>query len=182
MQPIKILVKWLHENVNHEHYIFTLQDFRLLLPELSDSAFKTLMSRAVKGGILEKICRNLYTYNANLYSKGHLLFHAATYLRSCAFNYISLETALSDLGIISQVPINTITIMTSGRSNIISCHRFGIIEFIHTQQKPEHIMEQLTYDPNLRLWRAHATLALRDMKITHRNCDLIDWNTVNELI
>ncbi len=27
-----------------------------------------------------------------------------------------------------------------------------------------------------------STLALRDMKTTHRNCDLIDWSVVNEFI
>ena len=31
------------------------------------------------------------------------------------FNYISLETALSDEGVISQIPINRITIMSTGR-------------------------------------------------------------------
>lgn len=162
--------------------MFTLQDFRSLFPQLSQKAFKTLMHRAVKTNVLERICRNLYAYKADLYSKGRLLFHAVACLRSSEFNYISLETALSDFGIISQIPLNTITIMSSGRSNIITCQRFGMIEFIHTKQKPEHIIHQLTYDQNLRLWRASPKLALRDMKITHRNCDLINWDTLNEFI
>jgi hypothetical protein len=43
-------------------------------------------------------------------------------------------------------------------------------------------MKQLSYDANCRLWRATVPLALRDMKATHRNCDLIDWDIANEFI
>lgn len=32
------------------------------------------------------------------------------------------------------------------------------------------------------MWRANVALALRDMKATRRNCDLIDWDIVNEFI
>jgi hypothetical protein len=103
-------------------------------------------------------------------------------MRSDSFNYISLETVLSDFGVISQLPINRIFIMSSGRSNIISCGEFGTIEFVHTTQKPINLRGQLTYDSNYGLWRANVPLALRDMKNTHRNCDLIDWDIANEFI
>lgn len=181
-QPIKILHKWLQQNTSREHYLFTLHDLRPLFPQLSDAAFKTFMSRAAKQHVLEKICRGLFAYNIASYSNGRLLFHAAAYLRSNEFNYISLETVLSDAGIISQIPINTISIMSSGRSNKIVCGQFGTIEFIHTKQKPTDIMDQLTYDPDCGLWRASIRLALSDMKRTHRNEDLIDWDIANELI
>lgn len=36
--------------------------------------------------------------------------------------------------IISQIPINRITLMSSGRSSIINCGTFGSIEFIHTKK------------------------------------------------
>ncbi|MEI6805472.1 MAG: hypothetical protein WCK49_03070 [Myxococcaceae bacterium] len=182
MQPSKILSKWLQENANQVHFLFSLQDLRNLCPELSDAAFKTLLSRMVKLGLLERICRNLYVDPRNAYSSGLLLFHAAAYLRSSEFNYISLETALSDAGVISQVPINWISIMSSGRTNLVNCGKFGTIEFIHTNQKPADLLGQLSYDANCKLWRASIGLAMRDMKKTHRNCDLINWELVNELI
>lgn len=90
------------------------------------------------------------------------------------FNYISLETALSDAGIISQIPSNWISIMSSGRSSKISCGDFGTIEFIHTQQKPSTLIPELTYDSSCGLWRASVDLALRDMKRAHRNFDLVE--------
>lgn len=182
MQPIKILIAWLQENASDKHYLFSLQDLRGLFPSLSEGAFKTLVSRTVKLGLLERVCRGIYAYKSALYSQGLLLFHAAAHVRSNEFNYISLETVLSDVGIISQIPINYISLMSSGRSTTISCGLFGTIEFIHTEQKPASIMDELQYDSACRLWRASPQLALRDMKRTYRNCDLIDWSVVNELV
>ena len=182
MQPIKILLRWLEHNADGQSYLFVLQDLHVLFPNLNDVAFKTLMSRAVTSGYLDRVCRGLYAYKASIYSQGLLLFHAAAYLRSDEFNYISLETALSDAGVISQIPINYISIMTSGSSGKILCGKFGTIEFVHTQQKPTDVMNQLVYDADCRLWRATVPLALKDMKRTRRNCDLIDWDVANEFI
>ncbi len=182
MQSIKILSRWLSQNADEKHYLFALRDLRSLFPDLSESAFKTLLSRAGDSGLLYRVCRGVYLYKEAYSQDGLLLFHTAALLRADMFNYISLETVLSDAGIISQIPINLITLMSSGRSNVISCGEFGSIEFIHTQQKPLELMSQLTYDHACGLWRAGVSLALRDMKMTRRNCDLIDWNLANELI
>ena len=82
----------------------------------------------------------------------------------------------------SQIPMNWISIMSSGRSSVISCGEFGTIEFVHTKQKPTELIAQLIYDHNCGLWRANVALAIRDMKATHRNCDLIDWGIADELV
>ena len=182
MQPLKILTSWLQDHVGDKDYLFTQKDLVSLCPDLSSGAFKTLLSRAADQGIIDRICRGLYAYKAQSHAKGRLLFHAASYLRSHCFNYISLETALSEAGCISQIPINWITIMSSGRTARISCGRFGTIEFVHTTITPSKLVDRLTYDPLCNLWRANIELALRDMKKTHRNCDLIDWKTVHELV
>ncbi|MBN1684801.1 MAG: hypothetical protein JW855_05150 [Gammaproteobacteria bacterium] len=182
MQPTKSLCNWLQQNATSEHYLFSFQDLRALYPYSSDAAFKTLLSRVVRTKCLERVCRGLYVYGKTIGSNGLLLFHAANHLRSNAFNYISLETVLSDAGVISQIPMHWISIMSSGRSNVVSCGKFGTIEFIHTNRRPTDIMDQLSYDANCRLWRASVKLALSDMKRTHRNCDLIDWDIANEFI
>ncbi len=181
MQPIRYLMQNLAKLANLDHCIFTPSDLRALLPKLSEAAFKTLLSRAVREKYLERVCRGLYFY-PQVAPSGLLLFHAAARLRAAGFNYISLETALSQAGVISQVPFNWISVMSSGRSNVISCGRFGTIEFVHTKQLPQQLASQLQYDSQCKLWRANVTLALRDMRATHRNLDLIDWSVVNELI
>lgn len=182
MQPIKTLTRWLQQHTSNENYLFTLHDLRSVCPTISIAAFKTLLSRAVKQGILERVCRGLYAFNSASNSNGLLLFHAAAYMRSNEFNYISLETALSDAGIISQIPLGYITIISSGRSNKISCGNFGTIEFIHTTRKPAEIIDKLTYDKSCRLWRASPKLAFEDMKKMHRDCSLINRDILNESI
>lgn len=182
MQPIKHLSQWLSENANNNHYIFTLRDLRPLFTDLSEASFKTLLSRAVRSKVLIRLCRGLYLYPKTQPNDGLLLFHAAAILRAEEFNYISLETALSDAGVISQIPMNFITIMSSGRSNTISCGDFGTIEFVHTNQKPNDLIDNLIYDHHCGMWHANTKQALRDMKATHRNTDLIDWDIANELI
>lgn len=182
MQPIKYLANWLVRHANEKHYLFTLKDLRALFPHLSDSAFKTLVSRAAFSDVLTRVCRGIYLYKKSCPSDGLLLFHVAALIRADEFNFISLETILSDAGVISQVPINWISLMSSGRSHVIDCGEFGTIEFVHTNLKPADLLEQLTYDHERKLWKANVALALKNMKRMHRNCDLIDWDIANEFI
>jgi hypothetical protein len=180
MQPIKYLGRMLAGLSSPERYLFALTDLRGLFPEHSEGAFKALLSRSVKDGILRRVCHGLYLFPGVDYDSGHLLYHAAGRLRAHCFNYLSLESVLSDAGIISQVPINWITVMSSGRGQTIDCGEFGHIEFIHTKKKPVDLTGDLTYDSQCRLWRASVALALRDMRLTRRSTDLIDWEAVHE--
>lgn len=182
IQPIKQLSRVIESLASDDHCLFTLSDLRASLPAISSGAFKVLLSRAEKSGLFKRICRGLYLYPKVQYQRGLLLFHAAARLRADEFNYISFETALSDAGVISQVPINWITLMSSGRSNVIRCGDWGTIEFIHTSKKPNDLNEHLEYDQRCRLWRASVALALRDMKTTRRDLDLIDWSVANESV
>jgi predicted transcriptional regulator of viral defense system len=182
VQPLKHLVKILTELADENHYLFSLTDLKGALPQHGPGEFKALLSRAVKGGSLNRVCRGIYLYPQVKYRKGMVLFHTAARLRAGEFNYISLETALSDAGVISQVPLNWITLMSSGRSHIVDCGDFGSIEFVHTKKRPEALTDQLIYDAPSRLWRASVTLAIKDMLATRRSTDLIDWSEVNELI
>ena len=181
MRPLDQLTKILESiTIDSDCALFTLSDLRSALPDLSAGAFKALLSRAAKKNTLKRICRGLYAYSSQCQSNGLGLYHAAARLRAHEFNYISLETALSDVGVISQIPMQWITIMSSGRSQIIDCNELGHIEFIHTQKKPSALLGKLVYDKQCRLWRATTPLAIADMKATKRNLDLIDWSMVDE--
>lgn len=180
MQPIKQFAHVLAALADDKHYLFSLSDLKCALPEQSMGAFKALIGRSEKIGLLKRICHGLYLYPAVAYPKGMVLFHAAARLRANTFNYLSLETVLSDAGIISQMPINWISLMSSGRSHIVSCREFGHIEYIHTKRRPIDLADQLIYDSRCRLWRASVSLALKDMQVTRRNTDLIDQEAANE--
>lgn len=180
VQPVRQLSALLERLASEEHALFALSDLRAALPGHTEGAFRALISRAERSGLLVRICRGIYLYPKVNVPSGLLLFHAAARLRAGDFNYISLETALSDAGVISQLPINWITLMSSGRSNRIRCGRYGTIEFVHTGKRPDELGDELVYDSRCRLWRASVRLALHDMKATRRSTDLVDWSAVDE--
>jgi predicted transcriptional regulator of viral defense system len=180
VQPIKQLASTLRSLADRDHCVFASSDLAAAVPECSQLA--VLLSRATQSGLLKRVCRGIYLYPLPDYPAGDLLFHAAARLRAGEFNYISLETALSDAGVISQVPLNWITLLSSGRSHVVNCGDYGHIEFVHTEQRPEDLADELTYDSDRHLWRASVNQALRDMKVTRRNLELIDWEVAHELV
>jgi len=182
MQPIKSLSRILEALTDGEHYLFTLNDLQGAMPEQGRGAFRVLVFRAEKNGLLVRVCRGLYLYPKVNYPRGLLLYHAAARIRAGEFNYISLESALSDAGVISQIPMSWITLMSSGRSGVISCGIFGRIEFIHSKRPPEKIIKYLHYDERCHLWRASAELALMDMKLTRRPADLVNSEVDHEFV
>lgn len=180
MQPMKRLAQVLQALGDREHCLFSSSDLSAVVG--GGVQMPVLLSRAVKAGFLRRVCRGIYLYLRGDYPSGNILFHAASRLRAGEFNYISLETALSDAGVISQVPINWITLMSSGRSHVVDCGAFGHIEFVHTAQRPEDLAGELAYDAGRRLWMASVRQALRDMKATRRGMDLVDMEAARELV
>ena len=176
MQPARALLKTLHEIANEDRYLFTPSDFAGLVPEMANSAFKSLLSRLVSRGELTRVCRGLYCPVWIDISHGWILYHAAARLRSDTFTYLSLESVLSEAGIISQVPMHNITLMTRGRGGDIRCGDLGRIAFTRTTQSADQVMDHLSYDPDRRLWIADTVQALRDLRQTRRNLDLLEEN------
>lgn len=182
LHPIRQFIDELGQFASPQACLFTPADLRALLPKHSDIAFKTLLSRAVKDGQLQRVCRGLYLYEKAKPDHGKILFNAVSKLRPLALNYLSLESALSDAGLISQVPMNRITVMSSGRSSVFDCGKWGSIEFVKTKQKPNELTANLIYDQAHGLWRASINQALRDMRATQRSHDLMDWKAASESV
>lgn len=180
MQPLKKLARSLEELADRDHCVFALSDLAGAVPECRELG--VLLSRATKAGLLRRVCRGIYFRPVRDYPAGHLLHHAAARLRAEEFNYLSLETVLSETGIISQVPLNWISLMTSGRSHVVDCGDYGHIEFVHTAQRPADVAPELVSDTGRRLWRASVRQALRDMKATRRSMELVDQEAAYELV
>ena len=180
MHNIKILQKSLVELCDSEHYLFSSTDLESLFPDINRSNLRTLLSRAVNESIISRICKGIYIFNQVEYQKGLELFHAASRLRADHFNYISLETALSDEGVISQMPIDRITIMSTGRKSEINCYDYGRIEFTHTKKLKSDIDLRIRWDQRCRMWRADKHLAFEDLKTVSRNLDLINYEVLND--
>jgi predicted transcriptional regulator of viral defense system len=180
MQPLKQLSSTLRSLADREHCVFAPSDLAAAVPDCGQLA--VLLSRATKSGLLRRICRGIYHYPLPDYPRSNLLFHAAARLRASEFNYLSLETVLSEEGVISQLPMNWITLMSSGRSHVVNCGDHGNIEFVHTAQRPEEIAGELSYDVEKHLWRASVRQSLRDMKATRRSLDLVNGEEAHELV
>ncbi|MBE2204339.1 MAG: hypothetical protein IAE94_08390 [Chthoniobacterales bacterium] len=89
---------------------------------------------------------------------------------------------LSDAGVISQVPMNWISLMSSGRSHVVNCGDYGHIEFVHTSQRADDVAGELAYDSDRHLWRASVRQALRDMKATRRSLALVNEEVLHGLV
>ncbi len=182
MQSIARLGSILERIADPDHYLFATRDFVPAFPDLTEAALNALLSRASRSGLVERVCKGIYLYPKADYEHGLELYHAAARLRADNLNYISLETALSDAGVISQIPFGWVTLMSTGRSHTVDCGRFGEVEFVHTTRRARSLHGMLSYDERCRLWRASIPLALRDMRSTRRSLDLVDWSVVHELV
>ena len=94
-------------------------------------------------------------------------------LRRGEYSYVSLESMLSEYGIISQVPIDRLTIMTTGRKGIYNTP-YGIIEFTHTKRSVKNILSNTHMISEKPLRIAYKETALRDLKRVGRNINLIN--------
>jgi len=166
----------LEEFGNENNFIFTPQSFYSAFPDLTEANVNQLLCRADKSGLLERVCKGVYVYTKVKYDPSSVLFLCARTLRYSEFMYVSLETVLSSLSVISQQMLSYITIITSGRSGIINCSRFGKIEFVHSD-KTDMDTENLGYDTKTGLFWANKELALKDMKMHRRKLiSLIEEN------
>ncbi len=159
--------------------VFAAQDLARLFPEDSPGAFNKGLDRLVKVGILRRACRGVYV-NPNAASlDGYLLERIALVLRRGEYCYLSLESMLSELGVISQVPLDRLTVMTSGRKGVYKTP-YGVIEFTHTSRPVDEILRHCVRagDRPMRLTNAHT--AWRDLKRVGRNTHLVDQEALEE--
>ncbi len=178
MQTLRILENTLSNLADSEHFLFSENDFLPVFPNLTVQNIRMVLSRAVKNGILERVCKGIYLYPKSGFDSSVVLFKVASKFRADFFNYVSLETVLSQSGVISQIPLGWITVMTTGRRGIINCGRFGSVEFIHTQKPLEKITPLLRLDSATGMFWASEELALQDMKDAKRPIDLIQKEQV----
>ena len=96
------------------------------------------------------------------------------------YNYTSLESALSEYGAISQIPIDRITVMTTGRKAEIRTP-CGTIEFTHTSRNPSDILRG-TKDFGRPLRFATAATAYRDLKRVGRSPHMVSETDLSEIL
>jgi predicted transcriptional regulator of viral defense system len=166
-------VKRLNDWSRQGRYVFTVADLAKIFHEDSPRTLHASLQRLVADGLLERPARGVYLYALSP-QRGdtNTLEHIARTLRRGAYSYVSLESALSEHGAISQVPMGHLTVMTTGRRGIYKTP-FGTIEFIHTKRKPDELLAGM-HDVGRPLRLATVQAAWRDLKRVGRNTQLVD--------
>ena len=154
--------------VLHQKDIFTL------LSLTDSSAARMMLQRAVAAGIIRNPVRSIYLFTPGGSVQPGSIFKLARRLRNGHFNYLSLESVLAQAGLIAQLPLDRITIMTSGRSQVFELAGIGVIEFTHTQKNMDSLAPNLVWDDAIGMFRATPEYARRDLKRVGRNWDMVE--------
>jgi predicted transcriptional regulator of viral defense system len=153
--------------------LFTTSDLALLLNEPKSSNFSKFLHKAAKAKVLTRVCKDIYLNPLMPPDSKGVLENIALLLHWDKFLYISLESQLSYLGIISQVLINHLTIMTTGRSRKVETI-YGVIEFTHTNHSVDSLSEHVYFDPDIGIFRAKKDKAIRDLNRVGRNVQMLE--------
>lgn len=160
-------------------FVWTLGDLATLFPNESPRALEASVSRLVAEELLIRCCRGVYRTARARSWDSFLLQHVAVALRRGHYSYVSLESALSMYGVISQIPIGGLTVMTTGRRGWIDLEN-GWIEFVHTERSIPSILDGVA-DVGRPLRLAHVRTALEDQHHVGRCLDLIDMEEFAEI-
>ncbi len=175
---IETALRALSELDNKGRYVYTSKNLATVFWQDQPSTLNAGISRLVKYGILKRATRGVYLYAYSRHIGIHTIDLIAKSLRRGHYNYISLESALSLYGAISQVPIDRLTVMTTGREEEFATF-FGVIEFTHTKRSSTQIAASVV-NMNQPLRVANQASALRDLKRAGRNLHLVEDSSEHE--
>ncbi|GAB3337399.1 type IV toxin-antitoxin system AbiEi family antitoxin [Chromohalobacter beijerinckii] len=153
-------------------YVFTLSDLAKIFPEDSPKTLQEGINRLRRHGMLEAVSRGVYVYKLSRNHDADLLERIAKAMRRGEYSYVSLESALSEYGAISQIPVDRLTIMTTGRKGEYRTP-YGTIEFTHTKRSVPQLLDRMR-DVGRPLRLATPQAAWADLKRVGRNTHLVD--------
>ena len=84
---------------------------------------------------------------------------------------------LSEYGVISQVPVRRITLMTTGATGVYDTP-YGTIEFTHTKRRPAEIIKRTIVAKDRPLRLATKEAAVKDLVRSGRNVNMMDLREI----
>jgi predicted transcriptional regulator of viral defense system len=154
-------------------FVFAKRDLEKMFPEEGEKAMEKSLARMVSDGLLVRAAKGVYVNPAAASKHGRIIEDVAKALRPGCFSYVSLESMLSEYGVISQIPIDRITVMTTGRNGVYRTP-YGTVEFTHTKRGPADIIERTEAVEGRPLRIAKKDAALRDLRRVGRNVGMLD--------
>jgi predicted transcriptional regulator of viral defense system len=153
-------------------YVFARRALAKLFAEESPKTFTEGLNRMVRSGLLLRACRGVYLNpHANCFD-AHVLERIALALRPGEYNYLGLESVLAEYGEISQIPVDRLTVVTTGRKGNYRTP-YGVIEFTHTQRAVGDILSHIRPVADRPLRIASKEAAWRDLKRVGRNVAMV---------
>ena len=173
------ILKVLAEQDRAGRHVFTVHELaKLLYATDQTTALKATLQRMTRDGLLIRGAKGIYVNALSRHLGENTIELVAKQMRRGEYNYISLESALSAYGLISQIPVDRLTLMTTGRSGEYRTP-FGVIEFVHTKRPLSVLLDSMIVrERPLRF--ATKAAALRDLRRVGRNTHLIDEQACNE--
>lgn len=160
-------------------YVLSRRDIEKLYPEEGDKAMEKSLVRMVEDGLLQRVAKGIYL-NPTATSKNRWVAEeVAKALRPGHLSYVSLESILSEYGAISQIPINRMTVMTTGKSGVVETP-YGMIEFTHTKRKAAEIIRRTMLPKGRPLRIATKEAAVKDLLRVGRNSNMIIQNEAED--
>ena len=160
--------------------VYSRRDLEKIFPEEDEKALEKSLQRMCQDNLLVRAARGIYVFGPAVpRHRGWLIERIAQALRPGDFNYVSLESILSEYGVISQIPVDRLTVMTTGAKGL---HKtpFGVIEFTHTKRTIPDLLERTLVVKGRPLRIARKQAAIQDLHRVGRNIDLIDRDEVDD--
>lgn len=159
-------------------WAFTLPSFSALLGGVDPAYLKLMMKRLSDQGALIRAARGIYVNPHARSRPADARRGLLRFLRPREINYISLESKLSEAGVISQIA-TALTCMTTGSPGRFETP-WGAVEFTHTGRKIEVGTDVVVQDDGM--LEATIRTAIRDLRRVGRNLDLIDQEILADAI
>jgi predicted transcriptional regulator of viral defense system len=175
---IEVATTQLAELGANEQRFFTRSDLASVFTSCTPRNLSPMIRYLVDHQFLERLSRGVYLNRLARTSKSYLVEEVACFLRKESFNYISLESILSEFGVISQIMISRITVMTTGASGTFMTP-YGTIEFTHTKRSVESLLARTIEVEGRPLRIATKQAALADLRRVGRNINMIDVDEIN---
>jgi hypothetical protein len=159
-------------------WAFTPATFSALLGNLDPGYLKLMLKRLADQGVLIRAARGVYVNPYARSAPADVRAGLIRFLRPRELSYVSLESKLSEAGVISQVT-TALTCMTTGSPGHFETP-WGSIEFTHTERNVELGINVHPRDDGV--LEATVERAARDLRRVGRNTGLIDKDTLADAI
>ena len=153
-------------------YVLAKRDIEKLFPKEQEKALEKSLQRMVCDKLLVRAAKGVYVNPAASSKNSRVIEDIARVLRPGCFSYVSLESMLAEYGVISQIPVSRITVMTTGAKGSYDTP-YGTIEFTHTKRRPMDIILRTMRVTGRPLRIAQKMAAIQDLLRVGRNTNMI---------